>query len=128
MLDRPASPRTRLSTDRLALTSVSQSRVPRFLKEAAQDDIVRTEVVAPSGVHTDLEDELRLAFGAAYLETTLTGSDRIGISSWSATLLATAEAIRPTVSTATGIAQVIIDEPVIIEAPATTPTVGRVQA
>ena len=127
MLDRPASPRTRLSTDRLALTSVSQSRVSRFLKEAAQDDIVRTEVVPPSGVHTDLEDERRLAFGAAYLETTLTGSDRIGISSWSATLLATAEAIRPTTA-ATDIAQVIIDEPVIIEAPATAPSVGRVQA
>ncbi len=154
MLDRPASPRTRLSTDRLALLtkiarmyheqgvrqpeiasrlSMSQSRVSRFLKEAAQLGIVRTVVVAPSGVHTDLEDELRQRFGltdvvvadydgdsestlllalgaagAAYLETTLTGSDRIGISSWSATLLATAEAMRPTtVSTATDIVQVI---------------------
>ncbi|WP_152365611.1 sugar-binding transcriptional regulator [Microlunatus speluncae] len=154
MLDRPASPRTRLSTDRLALLtkiarmyheqgvrqpeiasrlSMSQSRVSRFLKEAAQLGIVRTVVVAPSGVHTDVEDELRQRFaltdvvvadydgdsestlllalgaaGAAYLETTLTGSDRIGISSWSATLLATAEAMRPsTISTATDIVQVI---------------------
>ncbi|MFC7621687.1 sugar-binding transcriptional regulator [Microlunatus sp. GCM10028923] len=154
MLDRPATPRTRLSTDRLALLtkiarmyheqgvrqpeiahrlSMSQSRVSRFLKEAAQLGIVRTVVVAPSGVHTDLEDELRQRYGltdvviadydgdaestlllalgaagAAYLETTLTGSDRIGISSWSATLLATAEAMRPsTISTATDVVQVL---------------------
>ncbi|GAB3748998.1 sugar-binding transcriptional regulator [Microlunatus parietis] len=154
MLDRPATPRTRLSTDRLALLtkiarmyheqgvrqpeiatrlSMSQSRVSRFLKEAAQLGIVRTVVVAPTGVHTDLEDELRQRYGltdvvvadydgdaestlllalgaagAAYLETTLTGSDRIGISSWSATLLATAEAMRPsTISTATDVVQVL---------------------
>lgn len=154
MLDRPATPRTRLSTDRLALLtkiarmyheqgvrqpeianrlSMSQSRVSRFLKEAAQLGIVRTVVVAPSGVHTDLEDRLRERYGltdvviadydgdaestlllalgaagAAYLETTLTGSDRIGISSWSATLLATAEAMRPsTISTATDVVQVL---------------------
>lgn len=154
MLDRPATSRSRLSTDRLALLtkiarmyheqglrqpeiasrlSMSQSRVSRFLKEASQLGIVRTVVVAPAGVHTDLEDELRQRYGltdvviadydgdaestlllalgaagAAYLETTLTGSDRIGISSWSATLLATAEAMRPsTITTATDIVQVI---------------------
>lgn len=33
--------------------------------------------------------------GAAYLEATLTGHDRIGISSWSATLLAVVDAMRP---------------------------------
>ena len=113
--------------------SISQSRVSRFLKEAVNLGVVRTIVVPPPGVHPELEDRVRLRFGlsdvviadshgadqyaiqsalgaagAAYLETTLTGSDRIGISSWSSTLLATVDAMLPrTVRSAESIVQVL---------------------
>ncbi|WP_233255603.1 sugar-binding transcriptional regulator [Naasia lichenicola] len=99
---------------------ISQSRVSRFLKEAVALGIVRTVVVPPPGVHPDVEDSVRDGYGlsdvviahtsdtdetsllsalgsagAAYLETTLTGSERIGLSSWSATLIATVDAMTP---------------------------------
>ena len=98
---------------------VSQPRVSRLLKRAGEVGIVRTTVSLPSGVHTDLEEALEARFGlteavvvdvggadddvvpalgaaaAVYLETTLTGGDTVGISSWSATLLAAVEAMRP---------------------------------
>jgi DNA-binding transcriptional regulator LsrR (DeoR family) len=112
---------------------VSQSRVSRLLKEAVAIGVVRTIVVAPSGVHPELEDAVRDRYGlsdvvvaeppaddeksvisalgtagAAYLETTLTASDRVGISSWSSTLLATVDSMSPrTVRTAGEIVQVI---------------------
>jgi DNA-binding transcriptional regulator LsrR (DeoR family) len=107
-----------------AALSVSQPRISRLLKRAAEMGIVRTTVVSPAGVYSQLEDDLEAiyrlreavivdadvdgsqhddrrllpALGAAaatYLETTLTGGERIGISSWSASLLATVEAMRP---------------------------------
>lgn len=116
-----------------ARLGMSQSRVSRSLKEAGELGIVRTVVVPPSGVYSDLEDAVRSRFGlrdvviadapdsaeatilralgaagAAYLESTLTGSDRVGISSWSSTLLATAEAMAPsTMRTAVEVVQVI---------------------
>lgn len=100
---------------------ISQPRVSRLLKQAAQSGIVRTTVVPPLGVHAELEEAVERRFGltevvvadtdgpadeeavvhavgtagATYLETTLTGGDRIGISSWSSTLLATVNAMRP---------------------------------
>lgn len=98
---------------------VSQPRVSRLLKRAVDVGIVRTTVALPPGVHTDLEDALERRFGlgeavvvdvggsdedvppalgaaaAVYLETTLTGGDTVGISSWSATLLAAVESMRP---------------------------------
>lgn len=97
---------------------VSQPRVSRLLKRAAEIGIVRTTVSEPDGVFTDLERRIEEAFGleqavvvdpgmdgnelraigsaaAAYLEATLTGGDRIGISSWSASLLETVGALRP---------------------------------
>jgi DNA-binding transcriptional regulator LsrR (DeoR family) len=132
---------SRLSTDRMSLLTkiarmyheqglrqpeiatrlhISQSRVSRFLKEAVTLGVVRTIVVAPSGVYSELEDAVRDRYGltdvvvadssaenesallaalgsagAAYLETTLTGTDRVGISSWSSTLLATVDAMAP---------------------------------
>lgn len=113
---------------------ISQSRVSRLLKEATDLGIVRTVVVAPSGVFPELEEAIRDRYalsdvvvvdahdeddesillralgsaGAAYLDTTLTGSDRVGISSWSATLLATVDAMVPkTTRLATDIVQVI---------------------
>jgi DNA-binding transcriptional regulator LsrR (DeoR family) len=102
---------------------VSQPRVSRLLKRASEVGVVRTTVVVPSGVHSDLEEDLERAFGlreavvvdawgrddelttplgsaaAAYLEATLTGGDTVGISSWSATLLAAVQAMRTARST-----------------------------
>lgn len=112
---------------------VSQSRVSRLLKEAGVLGIVRTVVVPPAGVHGALEDAVRARFslsdvvvadsagddeqsvlsalsaaGAAYFDTTLTGHDRVGISSWSSTLLATVDKMAPrTASTADVIVQVL---------------------
>jgi DNA-binding transcriptional regulator LsrR (DeoR family) len=100
---------------------ISQPRVSRLLKKAVDTGIVRTTVVAPRGVFAELEekverlydlrevvvadagdeeDELVItpALGAAaafYLETTLSGGERIGLSSWSSTLLATVDSMRP---------------------------------
>lgn len=99
---------------------VSQARVSRLLKQAEQEGIVRTTVVLPEGMWTTaLEDELEEAYGlreavvvecfdqseegiaydlgvatATYLEASLTGGDVVGISSWSATLLAAVDAMR----------------------------------
>jgi len=98
---------------------VSQPRVSRLLKRAAEVGIVRTTIVLPPGVHTELEEALEQRYGlsealvvdaggsedfvtsalgsatAVYLETTLTGGDTVGISSWSATLVAAVQAMRP---------------------------------
>ncbi|AEG44481.1 sugar-binding transcriptional regulator [Isoptericola variabilis] len=96
---------------------VSQPRVSRLLKRATEVGIVRTTVSEPAGVFTDLEQELESRYGlteavvvdpggddelralgsaaALHLETTLIGGDSIGISSWSASLLAAVEALRP---------------------------------
>ncbi|MGB9376270.1 MAG: sugar-binding domain-containing protein, partial [Mycobacteriales bacterium] len=96
---------------------LSQPRVSRLLKQAAEMGIVRTIVVPPPGLHSHVEDAIQHAYGlrevivadvdddtdvipalgaatAVYLETTLTGADTLGISSWSATLLAAVEAMR----------------------------------
>jgi DNA-binding transcriptional regulator LsrR (DeoR family) len=98
---------------------VSQARVSRLLKQAQLDGIVRTIVVVPEGMRTELEELLENAYGlreamvvdcldfsergiandlgvatATYLEATLTGGDVVGISSWSATLLAAVDAMR----------------------------------
>lgn len=98
---------------------VSQPRVSRLLKRATEAGIVRTVVTLPSGTYTELEEgleqryglhevvvvdadddeasiELALASaGATYLETTLTGGDTIGLSSWSATWLGAVEQLAP---------------------------------
>ena len=99
--------------------NLSQARVSRLLKEAAERGIVRTLVVPPPGVHTEIEEVLARKYGlrdvvvvdvdgdhrdltgaigsgaAAYLDSTLVGGDVIGVSSWSATLLAAVEVMRP---------------------------------
>jgi DNA-binding transcriptional regulator LsrR (DeoR family) len=99
---------------------VSQARVSRLLKQAELDGIVRTTVVVPEGVQTALEEALEQRFGlreaivvevlddtdagltrdlgtatARFLEASLTGGDVVGISSWSSTLLAAVDAMRP---------------------------------
>lgn len=112
---------------------MSQSRISRLLKEAVATGVVRTIVVPPAGTYPDVEEAVRAKFGltdvvatdavendqrslllalgsaaAAYLETTLTGGDWIGISSWSATLLATVDAMAPrTTRVAHEVAQVL---------------------
>ncbi|WP_405609517.1 sugar-binding transcriptional regulator [Streptomyces sp. NBC_00076] len=97
---------------------ISQARVSRLLAQATKLGIVRTIVVPPEGVFADLEDLIATRYGlrdvvvvdvegegdevipalgaatAVYLETTLMEGDRLGISSWSATLLAAVEAMR----------------------------------
>jgi DNA-binding transcriptional regulator LsrR (DeoR family) len=98
---------------------LSQARVSRLLKRAAELGIVRTVVAVAPGVHTEVEEALEDRYGlaeavvvdvegtdeeiiaglgsagATYLETTLTGGERIGISSWSQTLLAVVDRMRP---------------------------------
>src|SRR3954468_18359888 len=99
---------------------VSQARVSRLLKQAELDGIVRTTVVVPAGVQTALEEGLEERYGlreaivvellddseegitrdlgtatARWLEASLTGGDVVGISSWSSTLLAAVDAMRP---------------------------------
>src|SRR3954469_5752209 len=98
---------------------VSQARVSRLLKQAEAEGIVRTTVVVPEGVRTALEEALEARYSlreavvvecledteegvaydlgvatATYLEASLTGGDVVGISSWSATLLAAVDAMR----------------------------------
>jgi DNA-binding transcriptional regulator LsrR (DeoR family) len=92
--------------------NLSQARVSRLLRQASEIGVVRTVVTLPPGVHTDLEESLQGKFslrdavvvdadggqvipalGAAtaqYLHATLTGGEVLGVSSWSATLLAAA--------------------------------------
>lgn len=99
--------------------NIHQSTVSRVLKRAEQEGIVRITVSLPSGTHTDLEDALQARYGldeaivvdcldhdeqiahdlgaaaAFYLETTVKPTDVIGISSWSASLLAMVDSMHP---------------------------------
>jgi DNA-binding transcriptional regulator LsrR (DeoR family) len=105
--------------DIAAQMSLSQSTVSRLLKRAEQEHIVRITVSVPPGAHTELETQLETGYGlkeavvvdtvgddeqvlrdlgsaaAFYLESTLKAGDVIGISSWSATLLAMVDAMQP---------------------------------
>lgn len=98
---------------------ISQPRVSRLLKRASEVGIVRTTVSLPTGVYLDIEEQLEQKYGldqvvvvdtgsfgedvtsalgaaaADYLAATLIGGDTVGISSWSATLLAVVGAMRP---------------------------------
>jgi DNA-binding transcriptional regulator LsrR (DeoR family) len=99
--------------------NMSQARVSRLLRQASEIGVVRTVVTLPPGVHTDLEEKLQEKFGlrdavivdadgargqvipalgaatAQYLNATLLGGEVLGVSSWSATLLAAVE-VMPT--------------------------------
>lgn len=97
---------------------LSQARVSRLLKEAGERGIVRSVVVLPPGVHTELEEALGERYGladavvvdvagsadigralgtaaASYLDVSLVGAEVIGVSSWSGSLVAAVEAMRP---------------------------------
>lgn len=98
---------------------LSQAKVSRLLKRAEETGIVRVTVHAPLGYYADLQDALIEQYGladaviadttseedaellasigaaaAAYLSEVLLGHERIGISSWSATLLAMVSRMR----------------------------------
>ena len=97
---------------------LSQARVSRLLKEAGDRGIVRSVVVLPDGVNAELEDALEERFGladvvvvdttgssdpvralgaaaAGYLDVSLVGSDVVGVSSWSGSLVSAVELMRP---------------------------------
>jgi len=99
---------------------LSQPKVSRLLKQALDEGIVRIAVRVPTGTHPDLEERLQRRFGlqdavvvdvsvddeeqvareigaaaAFYVESTVRSGDVIGISSWSATLLAMVDALQP---------------------------------
>lgn len=104
--------------DRLHL---SQATVSRLLRRAEREGIVRITVSVPMGVYAELEDALISQYGlqnavvadcenrddegeilrnigaaaAYYLESTVEQGECIGISSWSATLLAMMDAMHP---------------------------------
>lgn len=99
--------------------NIHQSTVSRVLQRAKREGIIRIVVSAPSGTHSELEEELERRFalddaivvdtgeaeeqivrdlGAAaafLLENTVRPSDVIGISCWSAALLAMVDALHP---------------------------------
>lgn len=99
--------------------NVSQPRVSRWLKMASELGMVRTIVLSPRGLYSELEESVRASFGlrhvivvesgeeehailpalggaaAVYLEATLSSDARVGISSYSASLMATVEAMIP---------------------------------
>ena len=100
---------------------LSQPTVSRLLQQAKEEGIIRISVNVPQGVYTDLEEQLvkqyRLrdaivvdcsgesderfierqlgAAAAYYLESALRPNEVVGISSWSATLLALVDAMHP---------------------------------
>jgi DNA-binding transcriptional regulator LsrR (DeoR family) len=102
-----------------AQLGLSQARVSRLLSRAEAERIVRITINQPSGVFAEIEDaieqryglqqaivadcadraderEVQRAIGAAaayYVETTLNPNEVVGISSWSATLLAMVDAM-----------------------------------
>jgi DNA-binding transcriptional regulator LsrR (DeoR family) len=106
-------------TDIADQLDISQATISRLLKRAQQEEIVRISVSTPLGAYTELENDLETTYGlkeaivvdcvsnddqilrdigsaaAYYLETTLKQNEVIGISSWSSSLLATVEAMRP---------------------------------
>jgi DNA-binding transcriptional regulator LsrR (DeoR family) len=84
-------------------TVVTPAGVHAELEETIEAHFGLREVVAVdcgSGSESGSADDGHLlaalgTAGAAYLESTLTGRERIGISSWSATLLAVVDSMRP---------------------------------
>lgn len=100
---------------------LSQPKVSRLLKQALDEGIVRITVGAPVGTHLDQEERLEAQFGlqdvvvvdvtgdgdeeqlvraigaaaAFHVESTVRSGDVVGISSWSATLLAMVDALHP---------------------------------
>lgn len=99
---------------------LSQSSVSRLLSRSKEEGIIRFSINTPQGVYTELEEALVMKFdlrdavvvdcldedenliqrelGAVasyYLETIIRPNEVIGISSWSATLLALVDSLQP---------------------------------
>lgn len=99
---------------------LSQSRVSRLLRQAEEAGIIRTVVVVPEGLFSDIEQAIEARFGlrqawvvdvsrgndealneelgreaAAHLAPLLQQAVTVGFSSWSRTLRATVEALTP---------------------------------
>ena len=99
---------------------LSQATVSRLLNRSKEEGIIRISVNLPSGVYTEMEETLVKKFGlrdaivvdslddnekliqrdlgtatAYYLESAIRPNEIIGISSWSATLLAVVDALHP---------------------------------
>ena len=99
---------------------LSQATVSRLLSRSKEEGIIRISINLPNGVYTELEETLVKKFGlrdaivvdslednenliqrdlgaatAYYLETAIRPNEVIGISSWSATLLALVDALHP---------------------------------
>lgn len=99
---------------------ISQATISRMLKRAQEEGIVRTTVLAPSGLHSELETGLRDHFDIAeaivvdcdvdreseimsrigeaaahYLEATMQNGEIIGVSSWSETILKMVDNVHP---------------------------------
>jgi DNA-binding transcriptional regulator LsrR (DeoR family) len=99
---------------------LSQTTVSRLLNRSKEEGIIRISVNLPKGVYTELEETLVKKFGlrdaivvdslddnekliqrdlgastAYYLESAIRPNEVIGISSWSATLLAMVDALHP---------------------------------
>ncbi len=107
-------------TEIMERLNIHQSTVSRVLRRAEKEGIVRIIVSVPSGTHPELEEALQSTYGlqdavvvdcvddeeqivrdlgaaAAFtVENTIKPGDVIGISCWSAALLAMVEAMRPT--------------------------------
>jgi DNA-binding transcriptional regulator LsrR (DeoR family) len=100
--------------------SLSQAMVSRLLSAAQKEGIVRTTVMVPTGVYSELEEQLVARYNlkdavvadcpidsesevlravgsaaAGYLEATLGPDEIVGISSWSETLLRTVASMQP---------------------------------
>lgn len=95
-----------------AKLEISPTKVSRLLKRAEKEGIIRTVVIAPDGLHTDLEEAIENAYGieevvvvdaegtvrdvlpalasagAEYVHRSLTVPTVLGISAWSETLAA----------------------------------------
>ncbi|MGZ6218747.1 MAG: sugar-binding domain-containing protein [Syntrophales bacterium] len=98
---------------------ISQATTSRLLKRTQEEQIIRINISSPMGIYSDLESLIESNYGikeaivveslpeekqimrdlasaaAYYLITTLKPDEVIGISSWSATLLATVDAMMP---------------------------------
>ncbi|HTT88539.1 MAG TPA: sugar-binding transcriptional regulator [Acidimicrobiales bacterium] len=99
---------------------LSQAMVSRLLATAQKEGIVRTTVMTPTGVYSELEEQLAARYdlkdavvadsvagtgdevlraigsaAASYLEVTLRSNEVVGISSWSETLLRTVASMQP---------------------------------
>lgn len=98
---------------------ISQATISRLIKRAMDEQIVRINVSIPTGIYSDLENELERLYGlkeaivvdcvldddqilkdigaaaAYYLEQTIKPHEVIGLSSWSKTLMAMVDAMNP---------------------------------